>query len=113
MSTCPQECPPCPPVPRSVHRAVWRWRDGSRPVSTEYYVTPDYGVDTNSSLSLAGLVVFTDARVESSPGTGQAGYVVPVCDIELDLWLRFRCFELSARSVSLDAILCRLESNHL
>ena len=59
-----------PPPPRSVHQALWRWRNGSRPVSTEYYVTPDYGIDTNSSLALAGLVVFTDARVESVPGTG-------------------------------------------
>ncbi|XP_043206412.1 CD109 antigen-like [Amphibalanus amphitrite] len=56
-------------TPRAVHRAVWRWRDGSRPVSSEYYVTPDYGIDANSSFALAGLVVFTDARVESVPGT--------------------------------------------
>ena len=50
---------------------MWRWRDGSRPVSTEYYVTPDYGVDANSSFSLAGLLVLTDARVGAVPGTGQ------------------------------------------
>ncbi|XP_037068259.1 CD109 antigen-like [Pollicipes pollicipes] len=54
---------------RSIHRALWRWRDGSRPMQTEYYVTPDYGIDANTSFDLASLVVFTDARVYSAPGT--------------------------------------------
>lgn len=52
-----------------IHQVVWRWRDGSRPMSTVYYVTPDYGIDANTSIEFAQLVVFTDALVESKPGT--------------------------------------------
>ena len=50
---------------------MWRWRDGSQPDKSEYYITQNYGIDSNTTFDLAGLVVFTDAIVESVPGSGE------------------------------------------
>ncbi|XP_037085494.1 complement C3-like [Pollicipes pollicipes] len=54
---------------RPIHSANWRWRDGSQPMRSEHYITQNYGIDANTTFDLAGLVVFTDAIVESVPGS--------------------------------------------
>ena len=55
---------------RSVHGITWTDREGLKPDRTEYFKGSNPGADTRRTFNLAGLLIFTDARISQYPDTG-------------------------------------------
>ncbi len=55
---------------RSVSGVTWSDREGSKADRSQYFKAANPGADTKRTFHLAGLMVFTDARVSQYPDTG-------------------------------------------
>ena len=56
---------------RSVSGVTWSDREGSKADRSQYFKGANPGADTKRTMNLAGLLVFTDARISQYPDTGQ------------------------------------------
>ncbi len=52
---------------RSVHGVTWTDREGLKADRTEYFKGANPGADTKRTLDLAGLLLFTDAKISQYP----------------------------------------------
>jgi CD109 antigen len=59
------------PFTRSVSGVTWSDREGSKADRSQYFKGANPGADTKRTMNLAGLLVFTDARISQYPDTGQ------------------------------------------
>ena len=59
------------PFTRSVHSVTWTDREGMKADRSEYFTGQNPGADTRRTITLAGLLVFTDALVTQQPDTGE------------------------------------------
>ena len=57
------------PFNRSVHGVTWSDREGMKPDRSQFFIGSNAGADTRRTFSLAGLLVFTDARISQYPDT--------------------------------------------
>lgn len=55
---------------RSVSGVTWSDREGAKADKSQYFKAANPGPDTKRTLNLAGLLVFTDARVSQYPDIG-------------------------------------------
>ena len=55
---------------RSVHGVTWINRQGQKPDRSHYFTAGNPGPDTPRTMAMAGLHVFTDARISQYPDTG-------------------------------------------
>ena len=53
-----------------MHGVTWTDREGLKADRTEYFKAINPGADTNRTFNLAGLLVFTDAKISQKPDTG-------------------------------------------
>ncbi len=56
---------------RSVHGVTWTDREGLKADRTEYFKGANPGADTKRTLDLAGLLLFTDAKISQYPDIGE------------------------------------------
>ena len=68
-----------------MHGVTWTDREGLKADRTEYFKAINPGADTKRTFKLAGLLVFTDARISQFPDTGF---------ISLEIYLQYK-FELT------------------
>ena len=68
---------------RSVSGVTWSDREGSKADRSQYFKAANPGSDTKRTLNLAGLLVFTDARISQYPDTGtiQLSFLFNICFI--------------------------------
>ena len=57
------------PFNRSVHGVTWSDREGMKPDRSQFFVGSNAGADGRRTFALAGLIVFTDARISQYPDT--------------------------------------------
>ena len=58
------------PFNRSVHGVTWTDREGKKADRSEFLIGSNPGADTRRTITLAGLLVFTHARITQYPDTG-------------------------------------------